>query len=213
MDQKPKVIIHYASPYYDPVKAHEYYMKNRKLKGRTRSSAVLTDTGKEVWANTKENITKEKKAVLSRKDEDRKKRIEKLRISAQRFKDSIARQIKTMMDAIDKKYQRGSQEVKDSKESGRALARREKQRIADDLKKVVEATRESYKKIKEGIRDNYETIYDREYDAILAEYKKPTKTKKTKRKGVKLKDSKQSQSLSQSDDVDEIEQVLSVMQL
>ena len=28
-------ILHYASPYYDPVKAHEYYMKHRQLKGRT----------------------------------------------------------------------------------------------------------------------------------------------------------------------------------
>lgn len=26
----------YASKYYDPVKAHEYYMKHRKLKGRKR---------------------------------------------------------------------------------------------------------------------------------------------------------------------------------
>ena len=25
---------HYASPYYDPVKAHEYYMRTRELKGR-----------------------------------------------------------------------------------------------------------------------------------------------------------------------------------
>ena len=27
------ILKHYASPYYDPVKAHEYYMKNRELKG------------------------------------------------------------------------------------------------------------------------------------------------------------------------------------
>ena len=26
-------LMHYASKYYDPVKAHEYYMKHRKLKG------------------------------------------------------------------------------------------------------------------------------------------------------------------------------------
>lgn len=35
-------LIHYASPYYDPVKAHEYYMKNRELKGRT-STKGFTD--------------------------------------------------------------------------------------------------------------------------------------------------------------------------
>lgn len=28
---KEAVVIHYASPYYDPVKAHEYYMRTREL--------------------------------------------------------------------------------------------------------------------------------------------------------------------------------------
>ncbi len=36
---------HYASPYYDPVKAHEYYMQNRELKER-RSVRKLSDEGK-----------------------------------------------------------------------------------------------------------------------------------------------------------------------
>lgn len=43
---------HYASPYYDPVKAHEYYMRTRELKGR-RSATKLNDEGKKVWAYTK----------------------------------------------------------------------------------------------------------------------------------------------------------------
>lgn len=30
---------HYASEYYDPVKAHEYYMEHRKLKGRESSGS------------------------------------------------------------------------------------------------------------------------------------------------------------------------------
>ena len=50
---------HYASPYYDPVKAHEYYMAHRELKGRQASK--LNDEGKEIWSETKENITSEKK--------------------------------------------------------------------------------------------------------------------------------------------------------
>ena len=36
---------HYASPYCDPVKAHEYYMRTRELKGR-RSTTKLNDEGK-----------------------------------------------------------------------------------------------------------------------------------------------------------------------
>ena len=44
MDE-PKVAVlrHYASPYYDPQKAHEYYMRTRELKGRSTTS--LNDEG------------------------------------------------------------------------------------------------------------------------------------------------------------------------
>ena len=47
MDE-PKVAVlrHYASPYYDPEKAHEYYMRTRELKGRSTTS--LNDEGKKI---------------------------------------------------------------------------------------------------------------------------------------------------------------------
>ena len=50
---------HYASQYYDPEKAHEYYMQNRQLKGRSTSG--LSDEGKDIWNAAKANITSEKK--------------------------------------------------------------------------------------------------------------------------------------------------------
>ena len=37
-DDDELALVHYASPYYDPVYAHEYYMAHRKLKGRQRSA-------------------------------------------------------------------------------------------------------------------------------------------------------------------------------
>ena len=41
MDE-PKVAVlrHYASPYYDPQKAHEYYMRTRELKGRSTTAWI-----------------------------------------------------------------------------------------------------------------------------------------------------------------------------
>ena len=30
----------YASKYYDPKKAHEYYLKRRKLKGRKKATSI-----------------------------------------------------------------------------------------------------------------------------------------------------------------------------
>lgn len=59
---------HYASPYYDPVKAHEYYMKNRELKKR-KSVAKLNDKGREAANYVKDRLTNERKArVQSHKD-------------------------------------------------------------------------------------------------------------------------------------------------
>lgn len=41
---------HYASKYYDPVKAHEYYMKTRHLKGYDTQGKTLNDEGKQAKA-------------------------------------------------------------------------------------------------------------------------------------------------------------------
>ena len=58
----------YASKYYDPVKAHEYYMKHRKLKGRRKrgSTAGLSEIGKAAAAEVKEQIQAELKAALAK---------------------------------------------------------------------------------------------------------------------------------------------------
>lgn len=54
---------HYASPYYDPVKAHEYYIKNRELKGRT-STAKLNDEGRAAAKYVKTQLTAERKSKV-----------------------------------------------------------------------------------------------------------------------------------------------------
>ena len=56
-------LAHYASPYYDPVKAHEYYEKHKHLKGRTSTSG-LNEEGRAVAAHIKQNLDSEKKAKI-----------------------------------------------------------------------------------------------------------------------------------------------------
>ena len=46
---------------YDPRKAHEYYMKHRKLKGR-RSTKGFSESQKEQWAYAKSQLSEQKKA-------------------------------------------------------------------------------------------------------------------------------------------------------
>lgn len=62
---------HYASKYYDPVKAHEYYMeytKNHRLKGReegkTYTTSRLNDKGKMAYRQVSEKIAAEKQEKL-----------------------------------------------------------------------------------------------------------------------------------------------------
>lgn len=71
-------ILHYASPYYDPVKAHEYYIKHRELKGRA-STAGLNDEGKAAASYVKEQLTTERKAKVEANKEDTTNQIDKLR--------------------------------------------------------------------------------------------------------------------------------------
>lgn len=61
----PDFLEHYASPYYDPVKAHEYYMKTRELKGTKKTStAGLTDEGKAAASYVKNQLSEEHKAKI-----------------------------------------------------------------------------------------------------------------------------------------------------
>lgn len=86
---------HYASPYYDPVKAHEYYMRTRELKGR-RSTTKLNDEGKKVWAYTKNEISGKKKEKVKEEQEKRKQKIAELRAKAKVTREQISAKLKEL---------------------------------------------------------------------------------------------------------------------
>ena len=88
-----ELLQHYASPYYDPVKAHEYYMRTRELKGR-RSTTKLNDEGKEIWAYTKNEITSEKKEKVKEEQEKREQKIAELRAKAKATREQISAKLK-----------------------------------------------------------------------------------------------------------------------
>ncbi len=56
----PDLLVHYASPYYDPKKAHEYYERTKQLKGR-KNGTSLNDAGKEAktYVRTQINIKRD----------------------------------------------------------------------------------------------------------------------------------------------------------
>lgn len=71
----------YASKYYDPVKRHEYYMKHRKLKGKSEraSTASLNEEGKIAAKEVKEGIMAERKEAYEAIKTEVNKKIEALR--------------------------------------------------------------------------------------------------------------------------------------
>lgn len=155
-------LAHYASPYYDPVKAHEYYLRTRELKGR-RSTSKLSDEGKKVWSYTREQIKEEKKRKVEAEQEKRKQTVEQERVSAQAARERISAKLKQIKN--------------------KSWAAGERQRIAIQLKSAVAAARSAYEKAKTDLDSSYEEIYQREFDRIASEMPKISKRKKKKQGG------------------------------
>ena len=73
-------LIHYASPYYDPVYAHEYYMAHRQLKGRQKSAyQQLNKVGRKEAQLYKKDRNKERDSKINTSAEATKKNLEKIK--------------------------------------------------------------------------------------------------------------------------------------
>lgn len=90
---------HYASPYYDPAKAHEYYERTKEVKGR-RSSSSLNKEGKEVWAVTKSNIQAEKKAKTEANRAKQQAERESIRAVITQERERIKAELKAKLEEI-----------------------------------------------------------------------------------------------------------------
>lgn len=106
---------HYASKYYDPKKAHEYYLRTRELKGRQPAKPKLSKQSRQNQAaasayvrdqvrsartrSTKELNAKSKALMIQRKN-----RLEKLQKDAkatrERISKALADKVKSIMDGV-----------------------------------------------------------------------------------------------------------------
>lgn len=175
MPYEKDAIAHYASPYYDPEKAHEYYMKNRKLKGRSgsssgsdtsdnsRSTSKLNDSGKVIWKQVKGNIKNEKKAAKKSADAQRDAQIAALKNQTQQSQDKIFAKLEKLQNATFKKKGAFDKAVK----KGFSKAK-----VSSELRATIQAVRAAYKQYKQSMDASYESIYQAEYDKILSEYAK-----------------------------------------
>jgi hypothetical protein len=93
------VLTHYASPYYDPVKAREYYLRTRELKGR-RSTKGMSETQQQAWSYAKNQISENKKAELRNTAEEQKVRLENLRVKAEETRDRIQEKLNSLLETL-----------------------------------------------------------------------------------------------------------------
>lgn len=95
-------IAHYASEYYDPVKAHEYYLRNRELKGR-QSTKGLSDTQKQGLSYAKNQIAERQTADIQSAAEARQAAVEQLRATAQAAREELGTKLQALFESINNK--------------------------------------------------------------------------------------------------------------
>lgn len=103
-------LAHYASEYYDPQKAHEYYLRNRELKGK-QSTKGLSDAQKEGLSYAKNQIATRQKADLKSASEAHAQAVEQLRTMAQAKREEISAKLKSMLEGISENRSKESEAV------------------------------------------------------------------------------------------------------
>lgn len=181
---------HYASKYYDPVKAHEYYMKTRELKGRRQSSARLNAEGKKIWDYTKNSISTEHK--------NRKKRLtEEIKNERKQAASEYKKQVNELNDRA--KKMRADIESKVAQWKKLYENSNDKKMIINQMAPILRKLRADMMEAKlqygnrsqdisnksllesKNISTEYDNIRETEYQKILKEYATPAKAKGAKR--------------------------------
>lgn len=104
-EQGHMVLRHYSSPYYDPVKAREYYLRTRELKGKEPAiSAESAQKQREAVGYVRSEIKTRKTADLTKNAADREAQIEAHQARMQKLQefatDAIERIEKKLLDKL-----------------------------------------------------------------------------------------------------------------
>ena len=191
------VLIHYASPYYDPVKAHEYYEQHKHLKGRKGSSkpstSMLNERGKEAAKYVKEQIQNERKsrveASKNTRDTSIQNRSENTKQNIEMFKNGVNEYITSLRDSL---KNMSKEEKAEHREEISSEISRLRQNIRDhrtmlngQLRYQKEQLRETHKSNVKQYKDEATSKYESELAKMVEdpEFKKTTKSKKSSSKG------------------------------
>lgn len=152
-------LAHYASEYYDPAKAREYYLRTRELKGQQNTSDLTvkytqagkvskkgkvgksvqkvdrarTDERKQAWAYAKNQIGEHKKADLKALSEERKQIVDHARESSQARREEISTKLSNLLELLTNKRVDDAEQIEANETA--ALEKVEKRR-ADESRRI-----------------------------------------------------------------------------
>lgn len=132
MDNDEKFIAHEGKDYYDPVKAREYYLRTRELKGRRKSSDIKGDDKKQQWANSQKFLNAGKKKEQTAEALKYKDNVNKVRFLVAVRQKQLSAQIKQILEKV-------AEEAKKERESIAKERDAKLENLAADVKKKLES--------------------------------------------------------------------------
>lgn len=163
-------LMHYASVYYDPVKAHEYYMKNRELKGRRKGT--LNEEGQAAKKMVKTNLDTERDSKLKSIDSARESNIQTAKTNQEQ---SLKQEQETMITSLEQAQAARAKDVENHanyirNEIQSIMKSSQSGNISDGqkemmLQKIASLREENYKK-----RESIDKQFKKKYDTIASDY-------------------------------------------
>lgn len=174
-EQVESFLAHYASKYYDPVKAKEYYERTKELKGREKK--LTSDTQKEAWGYASNQISEQRKAAKDSAADTQKAKMEAIRAEAEASKTRILEGLKARIADIMKTTPipenaspraRAYLEKMNAQRQQRASreAQAELKKLGDSIRTALKSARDSYAGVQKGLDEKFKKDREQEYENI-----------------------------------------------
>lgn len=143
-------LAHYASKYYDPAKAREYYLANRELKSRQSRSDLAVKGNKDrtaerqqAWDYAKNQISESRKAELENLSLSRQQFVDEARKNAQARREEISAKLTNLLELLTAQKKDDAEQLDADEEDALALVEKrradESRRIRQALEKKIDA--------------------------------------------------------------------------
>ena len=198
----------YSSPYYDPEKAHEYYEKTKRLKGR-RSNAGLNEKGIEAAEYMRnqidtqhqkelDSLTKQTEDYMSKQDEDLESTVTNIKSNLEQALENVRNSTAQNLEAsrnklktvIDNSTQRTMAQAQALYEK---ISNTTNEAAKKGFRNQIESLREANAKIKDTLTEGFAEDYARTQQSAASAQKKlqedaTTEAQKAKEKNATNKE-------------------------